>query len=85
MKTMKKTKILAENQPKIEISVENLQKSQENLKFSAGVAQMVFWDLIPKVSDAYSQYCDYLSFIYSKPKVIIEEKENVKGKKKVGK
>lgn len=79
---MKKIKILAEKQRKIEKPVDNLQKTEEKAEFSPGVAQIIFWDLIPKVCDAYSVYCDFLSFMYSKPKVIIEDKNNGKRKKK---
>jgi len=85
MKTMKKTKILAKNQQKIENCAENLQKTDGIPIFSAGVAQMIFWDLIPQVSEAYSRYYDFLSLMYSRSNVIIGEKNNVKGKKEIGK
>ena len=82
---MKKMKIPAKIKPKIENCAENLQKTEENPKFSDGVAQMIFWDLLPQLRDAYNHYYDYLSLMYSRSNVIIEEKNNVKGKKETGK
>ncbi len=82
---MKKPKILAENQQKIGKSPEKLQKTEEIQEISKGTAQMLFWHLIPQISDAYSTYCGLLSYIYKKQPIIIEEEDNGKGKKEIRK
>ena len=82
---MKNTDILPNKEQKIEKCADNIQKNDENLDFSAGVAQMLFWDQIPRISNAYHTYCAYLSLMYSNSTVIIEVEENGKGKKKIGK
>ena len=84
MKTMKKNKILAENQQKIEKSTKNLQKMEENPKFSAGVGEMLLWDMIPELLNSYYAFFDKLSLIY-KTTIITEEKNHGKGKKEIGK
>lgn len=85
MKTMKKMKIPAKNQRKIENCADNLQKTDENPKFSVGVSEMLLWGMMPNMLEAYYAFHDYLSLMYSKSNVIIEIKDNVKGKKEIGK
>jgi len=85
MKTMKKLKITAKKQRKIEISARNLQKTDENPKFSVGVSEMLLWDMIPSMLNAYYAFHDHLALMYSISNVIIEVKNNVKGKKETGK
>jgi hypothetical protein len=85
MKTMKKMNFSAKSQQKIEKCEEKVQKTEENLNFSPEVQKLMFLDSIPRVAYAYSLYCDHLAFMYLHSNVIIEEKNNVKGKKEIGK
>lgn len=85
MKTMKKMKITAKKQRKIENCADNLQKTDENQKFSAGVSEMLLWDMMPSMLNAYYAFHDHLSLMYSISNVIIEEKDHGKRKKKIGK
>lgn len=85
MKTMKKMKITAKNQQKIENCAQKLQKMDENPKFSAGVGEMFLWDMIPNLLNSYYAFHDQLSLMYSISNVLIEGKNYVKGKKEIGK
>lgn len=85
MKTMKTMKIQAKNQQKIENCAEKLQKTDEIPKFSAGVGEMLLWHMIPELLHAYYVFHDCLSLMYSRSNIIIEVKNNVKGKKEIRK
>lgn len=85
MKTMKKMKIPAKNEQKIENCAEKLQKMDENPKFSVGVGEMLLWGMLPNLLNAYYAFYDYLSLMYSRSNVIIGVKDNVKGKKEIRK
>jgi len=77
--------VLKKKRQNFEKSAEICPKSGKKSENRENINLMLFWNTIPLVLDAYSQYCDMLNTIYSTNHNFIKCDNNGRKTKEIGK